>query len=908
MNTGAERAEAQGGNGIGLAVGQDGSFRYDDLLGPAPEAEEAPAAELEPHEPRSAAKTALAAFLLLLALAWTGAAGYAFARSGVAPTLPALISWTATASVPLVLLGIVWMIFGRTQRREIERFTRAVADMRKESTALESVLSIVATRLEENQARLSDEAAKLMSLGDEASDRLGRVTHYLSKQSAELDRRSQALETAADHARVDIGVLLHDLPRAEEQARAVAAAMREAGLSAHEQAGALEGQLGALAARGREADEAVGGAAQRLGAHVARIESSAGSAKERINEAAGALTATVDGALARASDAVEATRSALETQGTALLAGIEQSRAAFEETGAAASRSLSERLEHIGAQLAVLGASLASQDAASHALVTGLSRELGELETRFAALNRSGGESHQRLAASLSDVRGSVQALHEEIGAGDVQAGMLTSRTRDITEALNGLSAQLQTEIPDALTSVEAQADRTREAAEAIGPSVESARSLADNVYAAGARLEVLSGTLAAQEQASRAVLEGIETEIGKIDGRFAQLREAGEFNAGRLTGAMAEVRESLQALHAEVRGGHEVTGLTVERAQALQQLLSGLSAQLTGDIPASLASVEEQSARAGAAARAILPDVETVQAAAGAAASSLNQGEDSIRRQQEELGRLLATIADSVGQAEARVRELAGAAGEADSEAQRLVNTTAPELIDALVRVREAAQQAAGHAREAIAAVIPDSVAALAEASRDAVSEAVTEPVQEKLQQLGIMSDAAVASARRASERLTRQLVTIGETAAAIEARIDSERRVREEKDAESLSRRVALLIESLNSTAIDVTKILSNEVTDTAWSAYLKGDRGVFTRRAVRLLDSGEAREIMRHYENETEFREQVNRYIHDFESMLRRVLADKDGSPLSITLLSSDMGKLYVALAQAIERLRN
>ncbi|HZF93758.1 MAG TPA: hypothetical protein VEZ20_02680 [Allosphingosinicella sp.] len=908
MNTGAERAEAQGGNGIGLAVGQDGSFRYDDLLGPAPEAEEAPAADEEVREPRSAAKTALAIFLLLLALAWTGAAGYAFARSGVAPTLPALISWTATASVPLVLLGIVWMIFGRTQRRETERFTRAVADMRKESTALESVLSIVATRLEENQARLSDEAAKLMSLGDEASDRLGRVTHYLSRQSAELDRRSQALETAADHARVDIGVLLHDLPRAEEQARAVAAAMREAGLSAHEQAGALEGQLGALAARGREADEAVGGAAQRLGAHVARIESSAGSARERINEAAGALTATVDGALARASDAVEATRSALETQGTALFASIEQSRAAFEETGAAASRSLSERLEHVGSQLAVLGASLASQDAASHALVTGLSRELGELETRFAALDRSGGESHQRLAASLGDVRGSVQALHEEIGAGDVQAGMLTARTRDIAEALNGLSAQLQIEIPDALISVEAQAGRTREAAEAIGPSVESARALADNVYAAGARLEALSGRLAAQEQASRALLEGIEAEIGSIDGRFAQLREAGEFNAGRLTGAMAEVRESLQALHAEVRGGHEATGLTVERAQALQQSLTGLSAQLTGDIPASLAAVEEQSARAGAAARAILPDVETVQAAAGAAAASLTQGEDSIRRQQEDLGRLLATIADSVGQAEAKVRELAGAAGEADSEAQRLVNTTAPELIDALLRVREAAQQAAGHAREAIASVIPDSVAALAEASRDAVSEAVTEPVQEKLQQLGIMSDAAVASARRASERLTRQLVTIGETAAAIEARIDAERRVREEKDAESLSRRVALLIESLNSTAIDVTKILSNEVTDTAWSAYLKGDRGVFTRRAVRLLDSGEAREIVRHYENETEFREQVNRYIHDFESMLRRVLADKDGSPLSITLLSSDMGKLYVALAQAIERLRN
>jgi hypothetical protein len=907
MGMGADRAEAQPDEGPAFAIREDGAVLYDDFLG-APEAPEPDTEEAEPAPKRSLGSTLLAAFLLLLAAGWLAAAGWAIRESAVAPSLQAMVSWAATLSVPLALLGIVWMIFGRSSRRETERFTSAVTVMRRESTTLESVLATVAARLEENEGRLTDEAARLMALGDEASDRLGRVTHYLARQSGELDRRSQALEAAAEHARVDIGVLLHDLPRAEEQARAVAAAMREAGLTAHEQAGALEGQLAALAARGREADETVGGAAQRLGAHVARIESSAGSASERIEQAAGALSATVDAALARAAEAVEATRSALETQGTAMLAGIEQSRAAFEEAGAEASRRLGERLESIGGRLEALAATLAAQDAASHALVTGLSSELGELETRFAALDRSGGESHERLSSSMEAVRGSVERLHAELGEGDAHAGALSARSREIAEALDRLSAQLQIEIPDSLSSIEAQAGRTREAAESIAPSVESARALADNVYAAGTRLEALSGALAGQEQASRALLDGVAREIEGLDRRFAQLGESGEFNAGRLTGAMAEVGEAINALHAEVREAHETTGLGVERTQALAQTLASISAQLAGEVPAALDAVEGHAARAGEAARSILPEVETVKAAAEAAASSLGEGEASIRRQQEDLGRLLATISDAVTRAEEQVRALAAAAGEADREAQSLVSGTAPELIDALVRVRETANQAASHAREAIASVIPDSLAALSEASRDAVSEAVTEPVQEKLSQLGVMSEAAVASARRASERLTRQLVTIGETAAAIEARIDEERRVREEKDAESLSRRVALLIESLNSTAIDVTKILSNDVTDTAWAAYLKGDRGVFTRRAVRLLESGEAREILRHYEEEPEFRDQVNRYIHDFEGMLRRVLADRDGSPLSIALLSSDMGKLYVALAQAIERLRS
>ena len=149
--------------------------------------------------------------------------------------------------------------------------------------------------------------------------------------------------------------------------------------------------------------------------------------------------------------------------------------------------------------------------------------------------------------------------------------------------------------------------------------------------------------------------------------------------------------------------------------------------------------------------------------------------------------------------------------------------------------------------------------------------------------------------------------MLTIGETAAAIEQRIAEDRVEREEREAGELSRRVALIIDALNSTAIDVSKILSNEVSDAAWAAYLKGDRGAFTRRAVRLLESGEAREIHRHYEEEPDFRDQVNRYIADFETMLRAVLSSSGGNAVAITLLSSDMGKLYVALAQAIERLR-
>jgi hypothetical protein len=178
---------------------------------------------------------------------------------------------------------------------------------------------------------------------------------------------------------------------------------------------------------------------------------------------------------------------------------------------------------------------------------------------------------------------------------------------------------------------------------------------------------------------------------------------------------------------------------------------------------------------------------------------------------------------------------------------------------------------------------------------------------VEQQIALLAEAGEAAVEAAQRLSERLTRQMLAITDSTAVVESRIEEARIERENADHDSFARRVSLLIESLNSASIDINKTLSTEVSDGAWSAYLKGDRGVFTRRAVRLLDAGEVREIHRLYDEDPAVREQINRYIHDFEAMLRAVLAQRDGSPLGVTLLSSDMGKLYVALAQAIERLR-
>lgn len=300
-------------------------------------------------------------------------------------------------------------------------------------------------------------------------------------------------------------------------------------------------------------------------------------------------------------------------------------------------------------------------------------------------------------------------------------------------------------------------------------------------------------------------------------------------------------------------------------------------------------------------------PEMERLEAISQALVGRAEEAEALLRGQGARLTEWLESTQGGLEANRDLIDRLRAALDAAHQDASRITEGAGPLLVTALLRVKDTAEQAAERARQALGRVIPDAAKQLADASEQAVEGVISEKVTAQIAQIAQVADEAVKAAQQASERLTRQLLTIADTSASIDQRIEEARHATEERDRDHFARRSALLIESLNSTAIDVAKILSNDVTDSAWSAYLKGDRGVFTRRAVKLLDAGESREIALHYDDDAEFRDHVNRYIHDFEAMLRVILSSRDGNALGVAILSSDMGKLYVALAQAIERLR-
>ena len=723
----------------------------------------------EPASPGG--RTVLATALILLAILWTGFSAWSAGRAlgGEELSSPAMAQWVAIATGPLALLGLAWLMFGRTRRKEAERFTRSVVTMRSEARSLEALLQVLSQRINDSRSELTMITQHLMQLGDQATGKLGGITREFDSSSEKLVRHGEALDRAAESARNDMAVMLDDLPRAEEHARSISEQLRGAASETATRTAELDQQVAALAERTREADEIVSSAAQRLVAHLTHIESAGAAAAARVGEAESSFSTAVDSLL-------------------------------------------------------------------------------------------------DRTAATLDEIRGGI----------DVQSAAVTAL---VEQASAGIGRA----------------------------GVEAAQALGNNVDSASTVLDSLTNRVAEQERASQRMVAEIDRALGELDRRFTALAETGDERAGRFMEAIGRSRAELEALGEQTGAQQESVDSLAQRTETLRSSVEALSGAVRAQLGHALEETNAQTEHLVQSTRAVRPEIEWVRDAAREASERLDTTGAAIAEQQDRLAALLGTIDEGVGGAESRLVALSTAISGAQAEAAELTRETGPALVQAMVQVREAAAHAAERARDAIASVIPESAEDFSQATREALERVIRDSIEERLRDVEAVAAQAVDAARGATDRLTHQMLTLGQSATALEQLIEKQQAERREADSEEFARRVALLMDSMHSASIDVGKILSDEVDDKAWESYLKGNRGVFTRRAARLIGGSEAKAIRAHYESDSEFQQSVNRYIHDFEAMLRRVLAERDGGMIAVTLMSSDMGKLYAALADAIERRR-
>ncbi|HET7605471.1 MAG TPA: hypothetical protein VFK28_05320 [Sphingomicrobium sp.] len=727
--------------------------------------------EAEASRPGAGGRQVLGIALGVLAALWLAFSAWSAGRTlaGQPLSSPQLAQWLAISAGPLALIGLVWLIFGRTRRKEAEAFTRSVIAMRGEAQSLEALLEVLSQRIADSRAELTMMAQHLMQLGDDATGKLGGITQQFDSSSEKLKLHGEALDRAAESARNDVAVLLEDLPRAEESTRLLSEQLRSIGSDSTEKAAELERQVGNLVDRTREADQLIAEATDRLSARLAEIDAAGSGAAGRVGEAHSGFSAVLDALLERTSATLGEIRTGIDVQSAAVEALVQQASAGIGKAGAEASESLAANVGQANSSLETLSLRVAEQDRASQKMIAEIDRGLSMIDERFGELAANGDERANRFLESLSRARTELDTLASQASSQDMAIGSIAERTATLRESIDKLTDEIRDNLGTAIGEAQGGADRLTEAAGALRPELSWLR---DATVEAGERLSATGATIAEQQD------------------RFAAL---------------------------------------------------------------------------------------------------------------------LASVDDGVGDAQSKLSNLASTLAQVEREAAGLSAETAPALVSALVQVKEAAAHAAERAREAIESVIPASAGKLSDETRAALERAIKESVEDRLRDVENVAARAIDSARSASERLTQQMVTIGQSAAALEQHIEETQKDQREKDSEAFARRVSLLIDSMHSAAIDVGKILSDEIDDKAWGAYLKGNRGVFTSRAVRLIGGSETRAIRAHYDSDLEFQRSVNRYVHDFEAMLRRVIAERDGGIIAVTLMSSDMGKLYAALAQAIDKRR-
>ncbi|WP_336960201.1 hypothetical protein [Sphingobium aquiterrae] len=538
-----------------------------------------------------------------------------------------------------------------------------------------------------------------------------------------------------------------------------------------------------------------------------------------------------------------------------------------------------------------------------------LSERIDALEARLHSIAELSDDARSRtlsatksLAGQLIQLQDATRSASDEVtGMADLAASRIDNALERARAAMSQSSEGLSRQATDLTTLIE----QSQSAVSQIGS--QTVERYVDHLGEIESRLHELRAMIEDQDRLAEGLNTGLVEKFTALETRFANIERDGIARNDRLADALGRLTREAERMDGALNSGNDAAERLIARSETLLLAIDSGVREMDETYPLAFNRLDSRVNDTRLLLSAAAPEIEKLEAISDAILSRTLEVEELLRGQSRKLTEWLESTEHGLIANRDQVEALQDALKTADEGAVRLTESAGPLLITALLRVKDTADQAAERARQALARAIPEAAQALGEASEEAMQKAIGDRVTAQIAEVADVAERAVKAAHLASDRLMRQLLTIADTSSTIEERIAQAERAAEDRDRDNFARRSAMLIESLNSTAIDVAKILSNEVTDSSWAAYLKGDRGVFTRRAVKLLDAGEAREIAQHYDNDPEFRDHVNRYIHDFEGMLRIILSARDGSALAVTILSSDMGKLYVALAQAIERLR-
>jgi hypothetical protein len=813
---------------------------------------------------------------LTMIAAWTGFFAWSRQAELFAPASPARWSdWISAWSVPVLLICVVWLLAMRHSRREFRRFGDAANLLTTQSATLENRLVTVNQELSLAREFIASQSRDLETLGRLATERLSthaeRLQQLIVDNSAQLDSIGTVSQAALDN----MEKLRGQLPVIASSAKDVTNNIANAGRTAHGQLHEMVGGFARLNEFGQASERQVAAIRKLIGdalgefAHqTEQLDTIASQRFNALAERGEQFRTQLDG------QEIEAL-AAIRSRAAALAEELEQSRELLDRSEEESLTSLRARLGTIRDESGAISRSV--RDTEGHAVIAWqaqVARLKEDVQEAFAALDAADGHIQETVRARHAAVVEDARRLDETIAERSSHLSGELERRRD--EAVEQ-DAAFMAQFSERLRALDAEILQRRD------------RQQQDSA-AIAAHGDIIAGRLAE-----------LEAQITAIAAHGGEAEAALSASLQSLSTRFAASREALTTTN------RDIASLTDASVRLLELIQAGVQ-HSSNDLPAAMAKGNERLESMETRIFALRDAVDSANTNSDKLSAYVLAAGDAIRSTIGELDGLHDKI-DARSQSHvAGVQDLRASLSATAGDLDALAERTRLELSGAIELLTGTARGAVTTLEEQGATVVADLARKLSEESREAIDRAMQTRAAEIAGQLEEATANAAGVSREATVQLRDQLAKVNELTGNLERRIAHAREKAEEQVDHDFARRVALITEALNSNAIDIAKALSHEVSDSAWAAYLRGDRGIFTRRAVSLLDNGEARSIAQLYESDMEFAEHVNRYVHDFEAMLRQLLSTRDGHALGVTLLSSDMGKLYVALAQGIERLRS
>lgn len=510
----------------------------------------------------------------------------------------------------------------------------------------------------------------------------------------------------------------------------------------------------------------------------------------------------------------------------------------------------------------------------------------------------------QRTTEAVHSSRTALETINSLVEGLDRSGKILEDRTQALGKATEASGGQIDAASATVLGNLNAFREAATETREWVGHASASVRDAAKQSEDIHRLLQTQAKGL---EQAVRTLGEEVRTGGVVLEEQSGAINQAAE----RATQRIRHLADLLS------RNAVDITRTTARSAVEIEQVSEGIKTgneTLRSALSALRIETERTQEILGSATAALSERVISLNSDAGHIAEAANATVEAIASLGSSLRdetRSLTTAGETaLGQVAQFQDVLANASRDFDSTVARSVErvSTAGERLRLSAEVLEAT---ATHAIENVSDVGETLESRLRDISRTAeqARSSVDGIVRSLDGNAGLLGEAA----RRVTEHVRRAGIEMTNHAEALvgAAKVaeDSAKRLeiaRDYTDTQRFLTETSYVIERLQATAVDITRLFTPTIEEELWKRFYKGEQNAFLRHAAKTITRPQISAVRKLYGESSEFRSYVTRYMGEYEGLLKAIQINDRADVLHAIFSNSDMGRLYVVLARATGRM--